>query len=126
MSFDQLSSLEAGRHGESGGYSDDPGFKTLLHELRTKLSDLERNILKLRTDVNLLGTRRDTARVRERVHDFLEKSRDTCLELGEGIKKLQTWDELSVRISPYFLYFSLLPYYHSLSLLVSRSLVCFY
>ncbi|PKS10413.1 hypothetical protein jhhlp_002164 [Lomentospora prolificans] len=95
MSFDQLSSLEAGRHGDGGGYSDDPGYKQLLHELRTKLSDLERNILKLRTDVNLLGTRRDTARVRERVHDFLEKSRQACMEIGEGIKKLQTWDDLS-------------------------------
>lgn len=95
MSFDRLSSLEA-QSGGRAGYSDDPGFQQLLHELRTKLRDLEKNILKLRTDVNLLGTRRDTARVRERVHDLLEKSREECRGIGEGVKKLQTWEDLSV------------------------------
>lgn len=98
MSFDHLSSLEA-QSGGRGGYSDDPGFQTLLHELRTKLRDLEKNILKLRTDVNLLGTRRDTARVRERVHDLLEKSRESCRDIGEGVKKLQTWEDLSVSVA---------------------------
>lgn len=95
MSFDRLSSLEA-QSGGAGGYSDDPGFQQLLHELRTKLRDLEKNILKLRTDVNLLGTRRDTARVRERVHGLLETSREMCRDIGEGVKKLQGWEDLSV------------------------------
>lgn len=99
MSFDQLSSLEA-QSGGQGGYTDDPGFQQLLFDLRTKLRDFEKNILKLRTDVNLLGTKRDTARVRERVHDILEKSRDSCLSIGEGIKKLQVWDDLSVCLNP--------------------------
>ena len=98
MSFDRLSSLEA-QSGTPGGYSDDPGFQDLLHELRTKLRDLEKNIVKLRTDVNLLGTRRDTARVRERVHGLLETSREQCRGLGEGVKKLQGWEDLSVRQS---------------------------
>ena len=95
MSFDRLSSLEA-QSGGAGGYSDDPGFQLLLHELRPKLRDLEKNILKLRTDVNLLGTRRDTARVRERVHGLLETSREMCRGIGEGVKKLQAWEDLSV------------------------------
>jgi hypothetical protein len=102
MSFDQLSSLEA-QPGGQARYTDDPGFQQLLFDLRKRLRDLEKSILKLRTDVNLLGTRRDTARVRERVHDVLEKSRETCLEIGNGVKKLQGWDDLSVRVFPYSL-----------------------
>jgi len=95
MSFEQSSNLEAG-HGD-GRYRDDPGFQQLLGELRTKLRGLERNTLKLKTDVNLLGTKRDTARVRERSHTLLEKCREDCMTIGEGVKKLQAWDELSVR-----------------------------
>jgi len=89
--YDRLPSLESGRP-----YTDDPGFKELHQSLVVQLHELRRNITKLTTDVNLLGTRRDTARVRERSHDLLEKSRDLCKELGEGVKKLQTWEDLTV------------------------------
>lgn len=102
MSFDRLSSLEAG----AGGYSDDPGFKQLQTELMNKVLGLRRNISKLSSDVDLLGTRRDTPRVRERVHNLLEQSRDTCKDIGEGVKKLQTWKDLTVRF--FLFYFFLL------------------
>jgi t-SNARE complex subunit (syntaxin) len=92
--FDQLSSLESGR----GSYSDDPAFKTLQHELLGKLDTLRRNIARLRTEVGHLGTKRDTARVRERVTGLLDESRNLCKEIGEGVKKLQTWDDLTVRL----------------------------
>jgi len=91
--FDRLPSLESGRP----AYSDDPGFRALHQGLVTQLHELRRNISKLAADVNLLGTRRDTARVRERSHVLLEKSRDLCKEIGDGVKKLQTWDDLTVR-----------------------------
>jgi syntaxin 7 len=96
MSFDQLSALESGRP----TYSDDPGFQQLLSELRNKVFALQRNISQLRTDINLLGTRRDTGRVRERVHGLLDKSRELCKDVGEGVKQLQTWEDLSVRKTP--------------------------
>jgi hypothetical protein len=102
MSFDQLSSLES-QPGRSGNYVDDPEFKQLHQELVNKIFNLKRNISQLNTDVNLLGTRRDTARVRERVHDVLEKSRDTCKDIGEGIKRFQTWEDLTVRNVPYLI-----------------------
>lgn len=95
MSFDQLSNLESQPAGLES-YSDDPAFKTLLTELRNSLFAFQRTCSQLRTDVNLLGTRRDTARVRERVHKLLEKSRDQCKELGDGVKKLQAFEDLSV------------------------------
>ncbi|KAL2882514.1 SNAP receptor [Colletotrichum sp. CLE4] len=90
MSYDQLSSLEAGRSGRQGGYTDDPEFKQLQSQLTNKIFNLRRNIQQLTTDVNILGTKRDTPRVRERVHDHLEKTRDLCKEIGDGVKKLQT------------------------------------
>ncbi|ROT43589.1 SNARE domain-containing protein [Sodiomyces alkalinus F11] len=94
MSYDQLSSLESGT-ASRGGYSDDPGFKQLQTELMNKVLGLRRNISKLSSDVDLLGTRRDTPRVRERVHDLLEKLRETCKDIGQGVKKLQTWEDLT-------------------------------
>ncbi|TQN70519.1 Syntaxin pep12 [Colletotrichum shisoi] len=95
MSYDQLSSLEAGRSGRQGNYTDDPEFKQLQSQLTNKIFNLRRNIQQLTTDVNILGTKRDTPRVRERVHDHLEKTRDLCKEIGDGVKKLQTWDDLT-------------------------------
>ena len=86
-SFDQLSSLEAGR----GSYSDDPQFKQQQQQLKNRLILLRQNISRLGTEVNHLGGRRDTPRVRERVHSLLEESRELCKEIGEGVKKLQAW-----------------------------------
>jgi t-SNARE complex subunit (syntaxin) len=91
MSYDQLSSLETGR----GGYSDDPGFQDLLYDLKSKLQSLLSSNRKLSNDVGILGTKRDTPRLRERVHSSMEKTRDICKEIGDGVKKLQTWEDLS-------------------------------
>lgn len=94
MAYDRLSSLEAGQSG--AGYSDDPAFQDLQYELKNKLQSLLSNNRKLANDVNVLGTKKDTPRLRERVHNTMEKSREICKEIGDGVKKLQTWDDLSV------------------------------
>ncbi len=94
MSYDRLSSLEAGR---SGGYSDDPAFRELQSELKGKLQTLLTNNRKLSNDLTVLGTKKDTPRLRERVHNTLEKTRETCRDIGEGVKKFQSWEDLSVR-----------------------------
>ena len=97
MSFDQLSSMEAGGAGRrSAGYSDDPAFSKLSQDLMNKLFHLQGNISKLRTDVGLLGTRRDNPRLRERVHTLLDESTLEFKEVGEGVKKVQSWDEVTV------------------------------
>lgn len=95
MSYDQLSNLESGR-----GYADDPGFQDLQYDLKSKLQSLLSSNRKLANDVNVLGTKKDTPRLRERVHNTMEKTRETCQEIGDGVKKLQTWEELTVRCSP--------------------------
>ncbi|POR37990.1 Syntaxin-12, partial [Tolypocladium paradoxum] len=92
MSYDHLSSLESGRR---GGYTDDPGFQDLQYELKTKLQSLLSSNRKLANDVNVLGTKKDTPRLRERVHNSMEKARELCREIGDGVKRLQTWEDLS-------------------------------
>ena len=94
MSYDQLSSLESGRGG--GGYSDDPAFRDLQYDLKNKLQQLLSSNRKLANDVNVLGSRKDTPRLRERVHNTMEKTRQICQAIGEGVKKFQTWEDLSV------------------------------
>ncbi|KAF4993310.1 hypothetical protein FGRMN_6577 [Fusarium graminum] len=92
MSYDQLSNLESGRR---GGYSDDPAFQELQYDLKSKLQTLLSSNRKLANDVGVLGTRKDTPRLRERVHNSMDKTRDMCKEIAEGVKKLQTWEELT-------------------------------
>ena len=100
MSFDQLSSLESQpttmRRNEDPEYRDDPEFSRFTEDLSVKLFSLTSNIARLSQQINLLGTKRDTERVRERVHDLLEEARDGFKEVGEGVKKLTTWEDLSV------------------------------
>lgn len=88
MSFD----LESGR---GGGYTDDPAFQELQYNLKSKLQSLLSSNRKLVNDVNVLGTKKDTPRLRERVHNSMEKTREMCREIGEGVKRLQTWDDLT-------------------------------
>jgi len=99
MSFDQLSSLESQpttmRRQDDPQYADDPEFQRLSQELMSKLFTLTGNISRLSNEIALLGTKRDTERVRERVHDLLEESKDTFKEVGEGVKKIQSWEDVS-------------------------------
>ncbi len=96
MSFDQLSSLEAGRRRGNAGYSDDPDFQRLSQDLMNRLFKLNGNNQRLSGEVGHLGTRRDTPRVRERVHELIEESRGAFKEVGEGVKKIQTWEDVTV------------------------------
>lgn len=107
MSFDRLSSLESQptttRRQDDAQYRDDPEFQRFTESLSTKLFELTSNISRLSNQISLLGTKRDTERVRERVHDMLESTRDGFKEVGEGIKRAQNWDDLNVsRFDPDF------------------------
>ncbi|KFY14783.1 hypothetical protein V492_02417 [Pseudogymnoascus sp. VKM F-4246] len=97
MSFDQLSSLESQpttmRSGDA--YTDDPEFSKLSQELMNKLFTLTGNISRLSNQVALLGTKRDTERVRERVHDLLEETTEDFKNIGEGVKRIQSWEDVS-------------------------------
>ncbi|GAO17697.1 uncharacterized protein UV8b_01344 [Ustilaginoidea virens] len=93
MSYDQLSTLESGR--QPGGYTDDPDFQTLQYELKNKLQKLLTSNRELSKGVGSLGTKKDNPRLRERVNKGLESTRELCREIGQGVKRLQTWDDLT-------------------------------
>lgn len=100
MSFDRLSSLEAQpttmRRDEDPQYRDDPGFDHLAESLSDQIFSLTSNTTRLSSQIALLGTKRDTERVRERVHNLLEETRAGFKEAGEGLKKIQTWEDVNV------------------------------
>lgn len=100
MSFDRLSSLEAQptttRRNEDPEFRDDPEFDKMTENLSTQLFTLTSNISRLSNQIALLGTKRDTERVRERVHDLLEETRDGFKDVGEGLKQVQTWEDVNV------------------------------
>ncbi|KAI9815028.1 MAG: hypothetical protein M1827_002871 [Pycnora praestabilis] len=99
MSFDRLSSLEAQptttRREEDPTYSDDPEFDNLAQKLSDQLFSLQSNISRLSNQIALLGTKRDTDRVRERVHDLLEETRDGFKDIGDGVKRVQAWEDVN-------------------------------
>jgi hypothetical protein len=84
------------RRSDDPHYADDPEFQRLSQDLMTKLFTLTGNISRLSNQIALLGTKRDTERVRERVHDLLEETKDAFKEIGEGVKQIQTWEDVSV------------------------------
>ncbi len=86
------------RRSDDPQYSDDPEFRQLTESLSNQLFTLTSNISRLSNQIALLGTKRDTERVRERVHDLLEETRDGFKEVGEGIKRIQTWEDVSVSL----------------------------
>lgn len=100
MSYDRLNSLEAQpttmRRDEDPHYRDDPDFDRLSVQLSDQLFELTSNITRLSNQIGLLGTKRDTERVRERVHNYLEETRTGFRDVGEGIKQLQTWEDVNV------------------------------
>ncbi len=102
MSFDQLSAVEsgsaAGRRSNNGAYSDDPEFSRLSQGLMNQLFHLRGDISKLRADISLLGTKRDNPRLRERVSAVLEASTAQFKDLGEGVKKVQAWGDVTVGV----------------------------
>lgn len=98
MSFDHLSSLEA----QPPQYRDDPEtrddqeFNNFAEHLSVQLFGLTSSISRLSQQINLLGTRRDTERVRERVSDLLEETRDGFKDVGEKMRKLAAWEDVNV------------------------------
>ncbi|KAL4927185.1 SNAP receptor PEP12 [Aspergillus undulatus] len=99
MSFDRANFLESQpttyRRSDDPQYHDDPEFQRLTESLSDRLFTLTSNITRLSDQVALLGTKRDTERVRERVHSLLEQTREGFRDVGEGIKKVQTWEDVN-------------------------------
>jgi len=103
MSFQQSNALESQpttwRREDDPEYADDPEFRQYTQKLSDKLFSLTSNLNKLSGQIALLGTKRETERVRERVHDIIEETSASFKEVGDGLKKVSTWPDLGVRNS---------------------------
>ncbi|QKX56313.1 uncharacterized protein TRUGW13939_03414 [Talaromyces rugulosus] len=99
MAYDRLNSLEAQptswRRNDDPQYQDDPEFTRFTENLSSQLFTLTSNISNLSKQIALLGTKRDTDRVRERVHDLLEETRSGFKDAGDSVKKVQTWEDVN-------------------------------
>lgn len=105
MSFDDSSRLESQpttwRRQDDPEYADDPEFKRFTTQLSDQLFSLTSNVTRLSNQISLLGTKRETERVRERVRDMIEETSSGFKEVGEGLKKVQQWHDLGVRYRPF-------------------------
>ncbi len=106
MSFQRSSNLEAQpttfRREDDPQYSDDPEFRVFTTDLSDKLFSLTSKINQLTKQVSLLGTKRETDRVRERIQDLIEETGTSFKDIGEGLKKLTTWHDLGVYLPPLY------------------------
>lgn len=101
MSFDRLPSLEAQPTTARGsGYSDSPEFDSLTNKLSSQLFTLTSNISRLNRELSLVGTKRDSESLRERVKKLLDETREGFKAVGEGVKRVQNWQDVSVSLPP--------------------------
>jgi syntaxin 7 len=100
MSFHNSSALESQpttwRREDDPQYADDPEFREFSQQLSDKLFSLTRNVARLSEQIGILGTKRETARVRERVHEIIDDTSTSLKEIGEGLKRLTTWPDVGV------------------------------
>jgi t-SNARE complex subunit (syntaxin) len=89
MSFDRLSSLESQPTSASAGYSDDPEFSRLATSLSTQLFTITSNITQLNRQLALVGTRKDSEAVRERVRRLSDDTRAAFKAVSDGVKKVR-------------------------------------
>ncbi|KAF2421483.1 t-SNARE [Tothia fuscella] len=98
MSFDRNNALESQptnwRREDDPAYADDPEFRRFTQELSDKLFALTSNVSRLSTQVGLLGTKRETERVRERVRDLIDEGSKEFKDVGEGLKKVIAWEDV--------------------------------
>ena len=100
MSYERASALESQpttmRREDDPQYADDPEFQRFSTNLSDKLFTLTSTVSRLSNQVALLGTRRETERVRERVKDLIEEGSREFKEVGEGLKKVISWPDVGV------------------------------
>lgn len=100
MSFKHSSNLESQptnwRRDDDPQYADDPEFRDFADKLSDDLFALTRNVARLSAEVAKLGTKHETARVRERVKTTSDETSDKFKEIGEGLKRITTWPDVGV------------------------------
>ncbi|KAK9454532.1 t-SNARE [Dipodascopsis uninucleata] len=80
---------------DGGGYSDAPEFDGQANKLSNQLFTLTSNISTLNRLLSMFGSKKDSHEVRERVTNLTEETRDLCKVLGEEVKHLQSWTDVT-------------------------------
>ncbi|KAK9390367.1 t-SNARE [Lipomyces mesembrius] len=94
MSF--LSSKPQGVMGSgSGGFSDSPEFDSIANRLSNQLFTLTTNISTLHRLLGIVGTKKDSHEIRDRVTSLTDDTRELCKLLGEDVKQLQSWTDVT-------------------------------
>ncbi|KAK9238348.1 t-SNARE [Lipomyces kononenkoae] len=94
MSF--LSSKPQGVMGSgSGGFSDSPEFDSLANSLSNQLFTLTTNISTLHRLLGMVGTKKDSHEIRDRVTSLSDDTRELCKSLGDDVKLLQSWTDVT-------------------------------
>ena len=100
MAYDRSSALESQptnwRREDDPQYQDDPEFNDFSQRLSDRLFELTSNVSRLSSQIALLGTRRETERVRERVKDLIEEGSNGFKQAGEDLKKVIQWEDVGV------------------------------
>ncbi|KIW05265.1 uncharacterized protein PV09_03797 [Verruconis gallopava] len=98
MAYDRSSALESQPTNwsrfDDPQYQDDPEFNEFSQRLSDRLFELTSNVSRLSSQIALLGTRRETERVRERVKDLIEEGGRGFKQAGEDLKKLIQWEDV--------------------------------
>jgi hypothetical protein len=100
MAYDRSSALESQptnwRREDTAEFQDDPEFNDFSSQLSDKLFELTSNVSRLSTQIALLGTKRETERVRERVKDLIGEGSAALKQAGEDLKKVIQWEDVGV------------------------------
>lgn len=100
MSYERSSNLESQptnwRREDTPEYQDDPEFNDFSQRLSDRLFELTSNVSRLSSQIALLGTKRETERVRERVKDLIEEGGNGFKQAGEDLKKVIQWEDVGV------------------------------
>lgn len=91
MSFNDLNDLEA----QPEEYSDEtqsPEFNNLTKSISNKIFKLSSNVILVHRYIGLLGTARDTEKMRTSLMDTLSKTQNITKELLPNIRDLSRWD----------------------------------
>jgi syntaxin 7 len=92
MSFNDMNDLEAQPTSYSDQAASSPEFGRLTKSISQKIFSITSNVALVHRYIGLLGTPRDTDKMRASLMDTLSRTKDTTKDLIPDIRTLSRWD----------------------------------
>jgi syntaxin 7 len=92
MSFNDMNDLEAQPTSYSDQATSSPEFASLTKSISQKIFSITSNVALVHRYIGLLGTPRDTDKMRASLMDTLSKTKDITKDLIPNIRSLSRWD----------------------------------